>query len=183
MNIDVKALNEIDLTNLGELITGYNNHKNYFLEIPGKEHYKLLAYMSTLFNDTVLLDVGTNRGLSGLALSYNDKNKVISFDLEDVKQLTGWPSNVSYLLGWVTMPEYKPTVMESSFIFLDTMHDGIFEHQFYHYLRSIGWKGILMLDDIKLNQRMKEFWECIEEEKYDISKHGHWSGTGAVFFS
>lgn len=181
MNIDRSLLDSIDLGSLSHLITN-QEHKGYFLEAPGKEHYKLLSYFSKLQDDATLLDVGTNRGLSALALSVNSSNKVVSFDLENFKEISGWPSNVEFKLGWITMPAYKSLVLESSFIFLDTLHDGVFEHQFYHYLRSIGWKGVLMLDDIKLNAPMKEFWSCIEEQKYDASQYGHWSGTGIVIF-
>jgi hypothetical protein len=29
---------------------------------------------------------------------------------------------------------------------------------------------------------MKNFWDRIEEKKYDITNIGHWSGTGLVIF-
>jgi hypothetical protein len=29
---------------------------------------------------------------------------------------------------------------------------------------------------------MKKYWDWIDEEKYDISSIGHWSGTGLVIF-
>ena len=40
----------------------------------GKEHYKLLSYLSTLFNNSIIIDIGTHRGSSALALSYNSTN-------------------------------------------------------------------------------------------------------------
>lgn len=182
MNIDLEKLNSIDLTHLAPLITN-NEHRGYFLEKPGREHYKLLSYFSQIADEkTVMLDVGTNRALSALAMSTNPSVQVVSFDLDNYREITGYPKNVEFILDWVTMPKYKNLVMDSSFIFLDTLHDGIFENQFYHYLRSIGWKGILLLDDIKLNQPMMEFWSVITEEKYDVSQYGHWSGTGLVIF-
>ena len=54
--------------------------KNYFLEAPGKEHYRLLSYISTLYNGVTILDIGTYKGCSALALSFNPSNKVVSFD-------------------------------------------------------------------------------------------------------
>ena len=39
-----------------------------------------------------------------------------------------------------------------------------------------------MLDDIKLNDEMRDFWSNIKEEKWDITSKGHWSGTGLVNF-
>ena len=37
--------------------------------------------LSTCFNNTTILDVGTRVGGSALALSYNENNRVISYDL------------------------------------------------------------------------------------------------------
>ncbi len=39
-----------------------------------------------------------------------------------------------------------------------------------------------MLDDIKLNKSMVNYWDSIKEEKFDISHVGHHSGTGLVIF-
>ena len=47
----------------------------------GQSEYRLYAYLSTFFNKTTILDIGTRTGGSGLALSYNPTNKVISYDL------------------------------------------------------------------------------------------------------
>jgi len=179
--IQIDKLLKIDLSDLSTYILN-SEHKDYFLRDPGMEHYKLLGYFSNLSSNETFLDIGTNRGLSALALSINPTNKIFSFDLENYRQISYVPENVEFILDWITMPKYKQIVLDSSFIFLDTLHDGVFEHQFYHYLRSIGWKGILMLDDIKLNIPMKEFWNVIEERKIDVSEFGHITGTGLVIF-
>ena len=52
----------------------------------------------------------------------------------------------------------------------------------YQHLKKINWEGYLVLDDIHLNDPMKEFWNQIDNEKYDITPMGHWSGTGLVIF-
>jgi hypothetical protein len=49
-------------------------------------------------------------------------------------------------------------------------------------LHDIKWNGLLLLDDINFNEPMNQFWNNISEEKYDITKIGHWSGTGLVNF-
>ena len=41
----------------------------------GRQHYNLLAYISTLYNGIDIFDIGTHRGSSALALSYNHNNK------------------------------------------------------------------------------------------------------------
>jgi len=66
---------------------------------------------------------------------------------------------------------------------LDTFHDGTFELKFYNHLKSINYNGYLLLDDIKLNKEMIEFWNQIELDKEDLSYLGHSSGTGVVYFN
>lgn len=65
---------------------------------------------------------------------------------------------------------------------LDTFHNGDFEMEFYNKIKEIGFSGLLMIDDIYLNTEMKNFWNQIELEKFDLSEFGHHSGTGLVTF-
>ena len=44
---------------------------NYFYGNAGREHYKLMSYISYKYNNSLLLDIGTYRGLSALSLSSN----------------------------------------------------------------------------------------------------------------
>lgn len=156
------------------------NHNPYYFHLEsGKEHYRLLIYISTLYNNEVIFDVGTNKCMSALALSYNKSNKIKSFDIVKLLPENPLVDNIEYIIGDST----KDTELNNcSIIFLDVDHDGSYENIFYDYLKSINWKGILILDDIHLNQPMKEFWNKISEEKHDITNIGHWSGTGLVLF-
>lgn len=181
MEITYETVNSIDLIELSKLIKS-DEHRGYFLDVAGKEHYKFIAYFSTLFNDTNLLDIGTNRGCSSIAMSYNSTNKIHSFDLYELKELHSWPDNINYYIDNILKDEYRNLILSSPFILIDTFHDGSFEREFHNYLKKIGFVGYLMLDDIKLNKEMIEYWNWIEEEKYDISSMGHWSGTGLVVF-
>ena len=174
-------VNSIDLSYNAHLINE-QEYKSYYLSDPGQEHYKLLAYYSMQFNDAVLLDVGTYKGCSALALSHNPKNQVKSFDIRSgLRNLSDYPTNVEFIIGNILDEEYKPLMLSSKVIVLDTDHLGEFEHKFYNHLKSVGYKGTLILDDIKLNPEMVEFWNSISDEKHDISYLGHNSGTGLVF--
>lgn len=176
-----EALSEIDLTSLGKLVVE-TEFRNYFLDIPGNEHYKLLAYFSTQFDNTVLLDIGTYKGCSALALSYNPNNTVHSFDIGNFRNIYDSPKNVHFHIDYVTDEKYVDLIKQSSFIILDTAHDGTFEHKFHAHLQTIKWNGMLLLDDINLNDEMRKYWASIQETKFDISPFGHWSGTGLVYF-
>jgi hypothetical protein len=180
-NIELDSMDSSYINKYSDKLINYQlDHNPYYFHIEsGKEHYRLLMYVSTLYNNETIFDVGTNKCMSALALSYNKSNKVKTYDI--VKLLPENPNvdNIEYILGDST----KDLDLEKCpVIFLDVDHDGIYEDIFYDHLKSINWKGILILDDIHLNEPMIKFWSRIEEKKYDITTIGHWSGTGLVIF-
>jgi predicted O-methyltransferase YrrM len=76
---DLENINYID--NYKDIVV--NETEIEFYSHPGKEHYKLLSYFSTLFNNSNIIDIGTHLGHSALALSYNKSNTIYSFDIVD----------------------------------------------------------------------------------------------------
>lgn len=172
--------NELDQINTG-FINNYNffHDTSYFHGKSSREHYRLLMYASSLFSKQTLFDIGTYQCVSAAALSANFKNKVISYDLLQVLPVNIFLPNVEYNLGDCILDE---RLKNSPFMFFDVNHDGIFEKKFYEHLKSIEYKGLVMCDDIHLNDPMKEWWKNIVEDKYDLSSKGHWSGTGLIYF-
>ena len=184
-NLTVRDIDGLTLSLLSEFITD-PEAKNYFLEEAGKEHYKLLAYFSTLFNDTQITDIGTYKGCSALALSFNKTNTIYSFDVVDNRKLSNLYNinnlqNIIFILSdcvrW-----YKDILLKSKIIFLDVNHDGEYEYKVFNCLIENNYKGYLILDDINLNQTMKNFWTSITKEKIELTHLGHFSGTGLVYF-
>jgi hypothetical protein len=154
----------------------------YFNSRASMEHYRLMSYIS-LNNDGIkILDIGTLKGCSALSLSINPNNEVNSFNLSDELQLISKPSNINFFIDDILKSEYLDLVLSSKYILLDTFHDGTFETAFFEYLKKIRYKGYLLLDDIKLNKEMINFWNNIDIEKSDISHLGHITGTGVVYF-
>lgn len=158
---------------------------NWFYE--EKEHYKLLAYLSMFFENETIVDIGTYRGLSSLAMSYNLKNNVITYDIVD--NFDGFKDeytiekkeNIECRIK--DCREDVELFKSTSLVMLDVdPHDGIQETDFFKFFEDIGYEGIVLLDDIFLNQQMTEFWNNIKQPKFDISRFGHWSGTGLVLF-
>jgi SAM-dependent methyltransferase len=173
-------ISNIDLARFSRYVANLE-HRNYFFDVAFKEHYRLIAHLSTLFDQSVIFDIGTNLGYSALALSYNGTNTVISYDLVECKQLNHADDlgNIEYRIGDVLL---DTRLSESTLIMLDTDHDGVFENKFYTHLKEINYKGLWFLDDIHLNPAMRAFWSSIEEPKEDITDLGHWSGSGLVDF-
>lgn len=146
------------------------------------EHYKLLKYICLQYNDIIILDLGTACGHSALALSQNKTNKIITFDLNKRSDLIDNIDNVERVLLDCNLIE-SDIIESAKIILLDIdPHDGSQEIKFYNKLKTTKFKGILLCDDINLNQGMKDFWKTVVEEKYDISDLGHFSGTGLVNF-
>lgn len=175
-------LDVLDMTKIADFIKS-EEHKNYFLETSGKEHYRLLSYISLQNDNNKFIDIGTFKGCSAVAMSINPKSLVDSFNLYDEIDLNHKPESINFYIDDVTKPEYQEKILNSNYIFLDTFHDGIFEQEFLDYLESINYKGVLILDDIHYFEPMTRFWHSINKEKYDITNIGHWSGTGLVYFN
>lgn len=168
----------IDLTKQHQL-TNSGRSAEFMNAEPSKEHYKLLAWFSSQFNNIKISEVGTLDGCGTLALSYNPKNKVTTYDVRFYDDRATFPKNVTCKLVDDT---YLDEVVKSKVIFYDTMHDGVLEREFIVDLEKRGYKGIVIFDDIYLYDCMKSFWDDVKQRKEDWTDLGHWSGTGVVFF-
>ena len=158
----------------------------YLFAEAGRDHYRLLSYISSLYNNIIICDVGTKHGLSAIALA-SPTNKVYSYDtvdkLDDQLKDAASEINCTFLVeNCLEKDEHKERLLSADIVMLDTDHDGVFEEEFYSFLKTSGFSGILILDDIRLNEPMKKFWDSITEPKFDITKYGHFSGTGLVTF-
>ena len=138
-NTELNLINSSYINKYSDKLINYElDHNPYYFHMEsGKEHYRLLMYVSTLYNDEVIFDVGTNKCMSALALSYNKSNRVKTYDI--VKLLPENPNvdNIEYILGDST----KDLDLEKCpVIFLDVDHDGLYEDIFYEHIKNINWK-------------------------------------------
>ena len=162
----------------------------WFYGEPGTEHYRLLAHLSTTFEGRAIFDVGTHFGDSALALSYNEANRVLSFDVVDkVPVHRRGRSNVEYhladLFDPTTREEWRQQILDSALIFVDVdPHAGTQEHELVEWLRRHEYGGLVVLDDVWHFKPMRDrLWYRIEDRhKLDVTHVGHWSGTGIVSF-
>lgn len=149
-----------------------------------KEHYRLLSYITKLYNDIVIIDAGTSQGHSCISLAQNKNNKIITYDIED-KNFSFFNVYKNIEFKKLDINQENPEIIKSAKIILLDIdpHDGKQEKIFTDYLIKIDYKGYLLCDDIHLNQGMREWWESILIEKYDVTEVGHFSGTGIVNFN
>ena len=149
----------------------------------GQSEYRLYGYLSTFFNQSYILDVGTRNGGSALALSYNETNKVISYDLVEQGASQIEKDNITFKIQDFREDETLEWD-KISIIMIDVdPHDGVQEVEMMEFLEEKGWKGILLLDDIgPAWPEVQDMWDAIEEPKIDVTEVGHMSGTGLVNF-
>jgi hypothetical protein len=185
MNQLVKKLDDITIEDIANIdlnkinfISSNNNLRHDIDQMPGVEHYRLLCYLSTLVNNTYIYELGTWTGGSALCLAYNKSNYVISYDIKYLVEVERQP-NVEYRQGDFT---HDKQLLQSPLIFIDVTHDGDLERQIYNYLIDNNYKGVTIWDDINLNSEMKKFWMSVTHEKRDLTKWGHYSGTGVIIF-
>lgn len=81
------------------------------------------------------------------------------------------------------LPDLPTLATQAKVIMLDvTPHDGQFERTVITALTKHGFRGLLFLDDIRLNPAMELMWSWVPHKKLDLTSCGHWSGTGVVVF-
>jgi hypothetical protein len=167
-------------------------NENDIYKNPGDQHYKLLSYFSTLFNNSNIIDIGTHKGHSSIALSYNKTNTIYTFDIVDnvetsYKSIDNIKYNYDNLFDTIEIREkWREIILSCPFIFLDVdPHNGKMEYDFINYLQSIDYKGFIICDDIWYFKEMRDnFWYKIDDKfKYDLTNLGHWSGTGIITFN
>ncbi len=213
INLSNQHLDSIDLGGFNKYLNdkyrlkhqngGYGFHEN-----SGVEQYRLLAYLSTLLDNETILDVGTFEGGSALALSKNKTNNVVSIDVNYQVNRDIDLDNILFLEGDILNDEEeiieidrnfrsgslpkdygKELIDKSKLILYDTVHNGIVEKQFHDYLVESNWSGICIWDDIKFRSNgnirtgMVDFWDSIKNEKEDVTKYAHWTGTGMVWYN
>ena len=179
IKLDKDAIKSLDISHLAE----QSLNKNDWLTA-GQSEYRLYAWLSTQFNNNTILDVGTRTGGSALALSYNETNKVISYDLVEQCASSGISkSNVEFKIQDFRNDDTLD-FDNVSIIMIDVdPHDGSAEEEMFEFLEEKGWKGIVLLDDIGPQwPEIEDFWNRITFPKINVTEVGHMSGTGLVNF-
>lgn len=179
MKLVKDEIKDIELDYFNNLMVDFSYLKN------DGEHYRLLTYISYQYINELIIDAGTCQGHSCIAFAQNRNNLVYTYDIysKDINYITDNYKNVTKKILDINL-EVDNILESAKIILLDIdPHDGIAEIKFYNKLLSINFNGFLICDDINLNDGMKNFWNLINKEKYDISDIGHLSGTGIVNFS
>lgn len=181
----------VDLSGLADKLGWNSGYKHFFGLGAGQEHYKLLASLSEQCSPhSLVVDLGTLYGSSALALASNPLVNVHTYDIvrcipeEHAASSSLSLPNVTQIIkdGIEGVADFAS---KTDLIVLDIdPHDGLQERCAVNALLAQGYRGIVVCDDIHLNDAMKGFWEWVPASirKLDVTPVGHWSGTGILVF-
>lgn len=183
--IDLKKITVEDLysINFDSTIDNVTAYKHYYIQEPGINHYRLLAYLSSkLPAGSLIYDIGTFHGTSAYALSYNPTVNVVSYDIQDHGiGLQVIPKNIEFLHGNVMDDE---RILEAALIMVDTAHEGTWEKMFYNWLVQKNYHGITLWDDTHIEHTypgMRNiFLNSVTHEQINLTHIGHSTGTTGI---
>lgn len=174
----------LDMLDMESLLPKVGTYQEYFVLNSGQEHYRLLRYLSAKVEGNVT-EIGTHAATSAIALAADTHHTVLTYDIVDAKlrDHSEWSNIIFRITNFNGDSEYEDFILTSKLIFIDAPHNGSFERECYNWLKEKNYRGLTIWDDIYLNPDMKSFWADIDLPKQDITKYGHITGTGAVYFS
>jgi predicted O-methyltransferase YrrM len=184
--------NEI-LDNFTLINHNYLVSKDYYDDKSGIQEYRLYSYLTTFFNNCTILDIGTLNGRSAVSLSYNESNKVISYDINNNinndSHIIYSKSNIIFNIKNVLDDLNEELIKNTKIVMIDIDHYETIETLIINRLKELNFSGIILLDDITkhpdplVNQCMNRLWNKLRQsntETYDFTEFGHWSGTGLI---
>jgi len=162
-------------------------------EFPG-EHYRLLAALIRILQPKTVIEIGTERGMSCLAMksALPAGSKIHTFDIKRWSEMESpvlraedfdeaLEQHLSDLTDNENQEKFRSLFETADFIFMDAAKDGNMENIFLAYFKEISFKNrpILLVDDIH-NWNMLAIWRGINFPKIDVTSFGHFTGTGLV---
>ena len=195
VTIDAAVLAAVDFADVAPHIEWNDSAKRFLVAEAGREPYRLIACLAAVLKDSdrAMVDIGTYMGTSALALALDAHQPVVTYDVFDwvaskappVAQTVKTRANVTAkVMDCRTSSELNNVLKTAPLIVLDIdPHDGIEERAIMADLEHVGYSGVVVTDDIHLNQSMETFWAGVAgNHKVDATALGHWSGTGLVYY-
>ena len=184
---------KISETEISEInLSKFNNVQDInlitFSDNMGKEHYKLLAYLSTQFNNQNIINIKSKPDSSAVALSFNETNTVSCFDILGNNNIASIHKNIHFYKFNIVEEKneevWKKMLLSSPLILINIEpFDGNTQFELYKYFMNNNYKGILIFDNIWVYPEMRNnFWYKIpKENKIDLTLVGHETGTGLIY--
>lgn len=144
---------------IGETFEKHGYLKNWMLH---ERYYMYLLAYSSLVSDKNILELGTQTGAGTVCFLYPGR-RVLTADVN-----TGHISKEVLMEKYILVRHLRNADECTDFkfydfdtIFVDIGHDGHQEERIHYKLMNEKFKGIVLWDDIELNDDMKFFWKNI----------------------
>jgi len=163
---------------------------------PG-EHYYFLAALMKVLRPMVVVEIGTDTGLSALVMHKFQPpgGKLVTYDVvpwakveEHVVRDPDFDGTLEQRLADLSNPQvmeqHRDLLESTEFFFIDAPKDNVFEYRLMENFQRLNFRKppILMFDDTKL-MSMLRFWDELKHPKLDVTSFAHWSGSGLVEWS
>jgi predicted O-methyltransferase YrrM len=164
---------------------------------PG-EHYRLLAALVRLLKPSLVVEIGTYRGHSALAMlpELAQDARIVTMDVVPWTEIPecllrsedfhdGRLVQVIADVGDRQEAERQADFIRSAdLLFVDAAKDGALERRILANFEAIGLKDgvVVVFDDIRL-WNMLGIWREVARPKLDVTSLGHYSGTGLIDWS
>ena len=155
------------------------------LKSPGvpAHYYRYLYFLADKIKPKLSVELGTHTGISAACIAEGySEGKVITIDNHNYLREECKRRNIEY---WIqdSLATLKRPIDDINLLFIDTAHDGVRAKNEYNYwLKYMADDGIVLFDDINLNDEMKQFWASFnptEGLKFELLVHG-WAGFGVI---
>lgn len=170
----------IDSVDFSEEINKFKIHPEHQIYLQSKDKaYIYRAALVKVLGAKTALEVGTKTGCGALALAkYAEHVVACDITLQNVQDRNIFNSNIEG--RELEFPEdcLKIDYHNFDFVVIDIDHQGEMEYRIHQVLQAT-YKGIVLYDDIKLNKKMIDFWNKIDNEKVETDWH-EWYGVGLV---
>ena len=195
IDLALRAAHEAWQTELPDLSRRIDADSHDFTRVWPGEHYRLLAALVKLLQPERVLEIGTFRGLSALALKkfLPSAGKIVTFDVVPWKSLSDTclrpedfeddrlRQQIGDLSDTAVFELRRSLIQQTELLFVDGAKDGVFERKLLQQLETVDFHKplLLVIDDIRF-WNMLAVWQDIARPKLDLTAFGHWSGTGLV---
>lgn len=175
-----------------------DRHAPAYVHLWPGEHYRLLAALVRLLKPSLILEIGTYRGHSALAMlpELEANARIVTMDVvawTDTQDCLLRPEDfqdgrlvqVIVDVGDSQEAERQADLLRSAdLIFVDAAKDGMLERRILANFETVGLKDgvVVVFDDIRL-WNMLAIWRGISRPKLDVTSLGHYSGTGLIDWS
>lgn len=149
-------------------------------------YYRWLWAAIKVLNPKCVVEIGRERGVSANIIldTLSSNSKLFTIDINsECKFLSESDDSRVVFLTMDSLEAIKFISTKIDFLFIDGEHTREqVEKEWELYRPSMNTNSIVVFDDIYFNDGMKDFWNSLLEEKYDISKW-HETGFGVVFIN